>query len=152
MKMRCSAVKQVDEIDARFRATAGGPENVSSDCKSMCSEIPALTALVRGLINDRQELRDLLDAAPRDLSSYAFNKCGDDARIYNGIYDLETEVARLRARVIQLETNAVDAHAQTDQIRLQAARECAEIADRTNASGSGGREIRERFGLEMEKR
>ena len=33
-------------------------------------------------------------------------------------------------------------------VRQDTARECAEIADRVNASGSGGREIRERFGLE----
>lgn len=38
-------------------------------------------------------------------------------------------IAQLEARIVQLETNAVDAHQQIGQIRKQAARECAEIAE-----------------------
>lgn len=33
----------------------------------------------------------------RELSSYAFNTYGHDAKLYNGIHDLETENARLKA-------------------------------------------------------
>lgn len=36
----------------------------------------------------------------RALSSYAFNVYGDDAQLYNGIHDLETECERLQG-VIQ---------------------------------------------------
>lgn len=36
------------------------------------------------------------------LSSYAFRECGSDAKIYNGIHDLEQHAAKLEAEVAHL--------------------------------------------------
>ncbi len=37
-----------------------------------------------------------------ELSSYAFNAHGNDARLYNGIHDLERELPEARARIEKL--------------------------------------------------
>lgn len=35
----------------------------------------------------------------REWSSYAFNEYGGDAKLYNGIHDLETDLSTLRSRL-----------------------------------------------------
>lgn len=39
---------------------------------------------------------------PQKLSSYAFNEYGCDAKLYNGILDLERRIAELEAEIDQL--------------------------------------------------
>lgn len=55
-------------------------------------------------------LREHLDTyegaqAQRGLSTYAFNEYGRDARLYNGIIDLEAEVTRLTAERADLQAD-----------------------------------------------
>ncbi len=72
---------------------------------------PTISALIEenaALRKDRQELRDLLDSFPRELSAYAFTYRGNDAKIYNGIYDLETQLGKLGAENAALRASLKD--------------------------------------------
>lgn len=55
----------------------------------------------------------------RDLSSYAFNTYGSDAKLYNGIHDLETLVALLQDALQTLADEA--AESSLDKVRVNAA-------------------------------
>jgi len=93
----------VEELES-FKCNLLHANNLNlEECQSYRDEIARLQAEIRNLRADRKELRELLDASPRDLSAYAFKYHGSDAKIYNGIYDLETQVQRLQSELQRIQ-------------------------------------------------
>ncbi len=92
-------VKKLEDIEASNEGRVTDQFGRSYEFLLGCHwrTIRALIEESAALRQGRQELRDLLDSFPRELSAYAFTYRGNDAKIYNGIYDLETQVGKLRA-------------------------------------------------------